>query len=110
MSSLRPATSEDGRTDASARASQREVEGILDRLKGRTYLELKGARPAQPGIVQETPLGIGETRTILFGFSRTTLHLSLDDQEVGFTTQMGTIPVKAKFNLKEMVYRGELAV
>jgi hypothetical protein len=109
MSSLRPATSEGG-TDAEARARQREVEGVLDKLKGLTYLELKGGRSAQPGIVQETPLGIGETTTVLFGFSKALVQLSPDDQEVAFTTQMGTIPVKAKFNLKEMMYRGELAV
>ena len=110
MPSLRPATSDDGRTDAAARARQREVEGVLDKLKGLTYLELKGARSAQPGIVQETPLGVGETRTLLFGFSKALLQLSPDDQEVGFITQMETIPVKAKFNLKEMMYHGELAV
>ena len=107
MSSLRPAT---GGTDADARARQREVEGVLDKLKAVTRLELKGAARVQPEIVQETQFGVGETRTMLFGFSKTLLQLSLEDQEAVFTTQMGTIPVKAKFNLKEMMYRGELAV
>ena len=110
MSSLRPATSVEGGTDADARARQREVEEALDKLRGLTYLELKGASPVQPGIVQETPLGIGETRTVLFGFLKTLLQVSPDDQEIGFTTQMGTIAVKAKFNLREMIYRGEVAI
>jgi hypothetical protein len=111
MSSLGPRNSES--TGAEARARQREIEGVLDRIKSVTRLEAKGAAPAQPGIVQETPFGVGETRTMLFGFSRTLLPLSPDNQEAGFTTQMGTIQtiqVKARFNLREMMYHYELAV
>ena len=57
-------------TDAESRASQRESEAVLDRIKRLTYLEPIGAGPAQPGIVEETPFGVGETRTLLFGFSK----------------------------------------
>jgi len=110
MSSLRPPTYEEGGTDADARARQLEVERTLERLKELTYLEFKGVRSAQPGIVQETPLGIGETRTVFFGFSKTRVQLSPADQEVTFTTRMGTIPVQVRFNLNEMMYHGELAV
>jgi hypothetical protein len=108
MSSLSPRNSES--TAAEARAKQREIEGVLDRLKSVTRLEPKGAAPAQPGIVQETPFGVGETRTLLFGFSKTLHQISPDNQEIGFATQMGTIQVKVKFNLKEMMYHSELAV
>ena len=111
MSSLSSRNSES--TAAEARAKQREIEGVVDRLKGLTRLEAKGAAPAQPGIVQETPFGVGETRTMLFGFSKTLLQLSPDNEEAGFTTQMGTIQtiqVKARFNLRDMIYHDELAV
>ena len=108
MSSLGPRNSES--TDAEARARQREIEGVLERIKGVTRLEPKGAAPAQPGIVQETPFGVGETRTVLFGFSKTLFQLSLDNQEVGFATQMGTIQVKVRFDLREMIYHNELAI
>jgi hypothetical protein len=91
-------------------AAQRESEAALDKIKNLTYLEPKGTASAQPGIVQETAFGVGETRTMLFGFSKDLLQLSLDDKEVSFTTQMGTIQVKAKFSFKEMVYHKELAV
>jgi hypothetical protein len=108
VSSLNLQNSEE--TDADSRARQREREGVLDRIKSLTYLEPKGAASAQPGIVEETPFGVGETRTVLFGFSKTLLQLSLDDKEIVFTTQMGTTQVKAKFTLKEMMYHNELAV
>src|SRR5262249_34700563 len=108
MSSLAPRNSE--ATAAESRAKQREIEGVLDRLKSVTRLEVKGAAPAQPGIVQETPFGFGETRTMLFGFSKTLLQLSPDNQEASFTTQMGTIQVKVRFDLREMIYHDELAV
>ena len=108
MSSLSSRNSES--TAGEARAKQREIEGVLDRLKGLTRLEPKGAAAAQPEIVQETPFGVGETRTMLFGFSKTLLQLSLDHQEAAFTTQMGAIQVKARFNLREMIYHDELAV
>ena len=108
MSSLGPRISES--TAAEARAKQREIEGVLDRIKSVTRLEANGAAAAQPGIVQETPFGVGETRTMLFGFSKTLLQLSLENQEAGFNTQMGMIQVKARFNLREMIYHDELAV
>ena len=97
-------------TDAESRASQRESEGVLERIKGLTYLESIGARSTQPGIVEETPFGVGETRTLLFGFSKALLPLSLDNKEVSFTTQIGGTQVKAKYILKEMMYHDELAI
>jgi len=89
MSSLNARNSES--SGAEARARQREIESALDRIKAVTRLEPKGLAPAQPGIVQETPFGVGETRTMLFGFSRTLFRLSPDNQEAIFSTQMGTI-------------------
>jgi hypothetical protein len=47
---------------------------------------------------------------MLFLFTKEAIPLSLDDKEVDFTTHLGPLEVKAKFVLKEMKYRGKLAV
>jgi hypothetical protein len=95
--------SEDGESTVSKGPS----ESVLERIKGLTYLEPKGKSPAQPGIVQAAPKSAG---TLLFGFSREILQLTPDDKEVTFTSQFGNLQVKTKFNLKDMLYRKELAL
>jgi hypothetical protein len=82
---------------------------VLDRIKELTYLEPKGKAPAQPGTVQTGSAGF-ESNVLLFGFSHDLLQLTSEDKEVGFTTQLGKLEIKAKFNLKEMRYRDELAL
>ena len=47
---------------------------------------------------------------MLFGFPRDVLSLTAEDCEVLFTTKLGAIEVKTKFNLKDMMYRKELAL
>jgi hypothetical protein len=81
---------------------------MLDRLKSVTSLEPKGRPEAQPGVIQQqSTAGLG---SILFGFSRDVVSLKPEDKEVTFSTQFGRVVVRAKFNLKEMMYRGELAL
>jgi hypothetical protein len=96
-------------TGGAARARQREMESVVDRIRSQTRLEVKGAT-AQPAIVQETPFGVGETRTLLYGFSKVTRPLSAADSEVIFTTRIGAAQVKATFDLREMIYRNELSL
>ncbi len=93
-------------TSGSYRRSEDE-DADLDRIKGVTFLEPKGKRDVQPGIVQTQPSSVG---SVLFGFSKEILQLSEDDKEVLFTTTFGHLNLKAKFTLKDMMYRGELAV
>jgi hypothetical protein len=93
--------------DDSETSSSQSVDDMLDRIKGETFLEPKDKSGAQPGIVQQQPHSGG---TILLGFSKEFLMLKPDDKEVTFTTQLGRLTVKTKFNLKEMMYRGTLAV
>ena len=81
---------------------------MLERLKSLTYLEPKGREGAQPGVVQQQPSA--GSRSILFGFSKEMLALKAEDKEVSFSTKLGTMLVKTKFNLKEMLYRGDLAL
>jgi len=79
----------------------------LDRLKGVTFLEPRGKRDLQPGIVQQQA---SSSTSVLFGFSKEMLTLSADDKEVLFTTTFGHLNLKARFVLKDMLYRGTLAV
>jgi hypothetical protein len=75
-------------------------------LKEVTYLRVRGQEPAQPGIIQQDP---NDTSTILFGFLHQFLDLS-KAKAAAFSTTMGPLNVKAKFDLAHMIYKGELAV
>jgi len=59
--------------------------------------------------VQQGSAGF-ETNVLLFGFSHEVLQLTPQDKEVSFTTQLGRLEVKTKFNLKDMTYHKELAL
>jgi len=83
---------------------------VLDRIKNLTYLEPKGKSPAQPSVVEKGYLSSSGSPTLLFGFPREVLPLTVDDREVAFTTKLGAIEIKTKFNLKDMMYRNELAL
>jgi hypothetical protein len=48
--------------------------------------------------------------TVLFAFSKELLPLSVSDKEVLFTLDTNQFSVKVRFDLKEMTYRGKLAV
>jgi len=105
-----PLNSERRRTapDQEDRAeSSQTPDEILDHLKVVTLLEPKGRDGAQPGIAQLQPSSAG--RSVLFGFSKEILALKPDDKEVTFSTRVGRSNIKAKFNLKDMIYHGELA-
>jgi hypothetical protein len=71
-----------------------------------TSLRTKGQEPAQPGIIRQDPT---DTSTLLFGFLHQFLDLSKAKTAI-FSTEMGLLAVKAKFNLVRMIYKGELAV
>jgi len=89
--------------------SSQSVQDVLDHLKGVTFLQPKEKRDIQPGIVKQPAAGSYGT-TVLFGFSKEVLALKPEDKEVTFVTSFGRLDLKAKFNLKEMMYHGELAV
>jgi len=87
--------------------SSQSNQDVLDRMKGVTYLQPKDKRDLQPGIIVQQPANYGD---IYFGFAKDLVTLRPEDKEVAFTTSFGTMTVKAKFNLKEMMYHGALAV
>jgi hypothetical protein len=100
--------SDDGDSDTTV--SKGLSDEVLDRIKNLTYLEPKGKSPAQPSVVQKGAIASSGRPTLLFGFPREVVPLTADDKEVTFTTKLGGIEVKSKFNLKEMMYRNELAL
>ena len=83
-------------------------EDMLDRLKSFTSLEPKGRHGSQPGVVQQQ-VSTGEG-SVLFGFSKELLDLSADDKEATFSTNFGRLTIKAKFDLRAMMYHHKLAV
>jgi len=46
----------------------------------------------------------------LFGFAKEGLSITRDEKEVVFTTHMGNLAFTARFNPKDMLFHGELAV
>jgi hypothetical protein len=79
----------------------------LDYLKTLTILQPKGREMAQAGVVQQmTPGGT----YFLFGFSKEFLDFGKKDREVDFSTRLGRLVVKARFDPAEMMYHGKLAV
>ena len=86
------------------------TDDVLERIKNLTYLEPKGKSAAQPSAVAKGSISSSGMPTLLFAFPREALQLTADDRDVLFTTKLGEIEVKSKFNLKDMMYRGELAL
>jgi hypothetical protein len=100
--------SDDG--DSETTVSKGLSDEVLDRIKNLTYLEPKGKSAAQPSVVQKGSIASSGIPTLLFGFPREVLTLTADDREVTFTTKLGLVEVKTKFNLKDMLYHSELAL
>ncbi len=80
----------------------------LDGLKQVTTLRAKRKDPAQPGIVMRSSDTDGPI--ILFAFSRDVIAIEPTDKNVEFQTQFGQLDISAKFDPKQMAYRGELAL
>jgi hypothetical protein len=78
----------------------------FDALKLVTSLQMKGKEAIQPGVIQANP---EDTSTVLFGFLPSMVDVS-GEKTVNFSTKLGPLDVRAKFNLKEMRYRGELSL
>lgn len=79
---------------------------MVDKLKSSATLQARGKDPVQPGIVELTKDG----SEILFGFSRELFPLNATDKDLYFSLNTGQVSLKAKFEPKDMVYRGQLAV
>jgi hypothetical protein len=84
-----------------------DSKNALDRLRQVTTLTAKGKQVLEPAAVREET---GNGTVYLFGFARNLLALSRDDKDVVFTTHMGRVAFTARFNPKEMLYRGQLSL
>lgn len=78
---------------------------MLETLKESATLE-RGTERIQPGIVDFSKDGA----TIFFGFARDLFPLTVADKDVQFVINTGDLRVKAKFELKAMMYKGKLAL
>lgn len=79
---------------------------LPERLKSATSLQRKGKDPISAELVQMT--GSSDEKGVLFSFPRTPAPIEAADKEVTFVTAMGPIRVRAKFTLREMIYKGRL--
>lgn len=88
--------------------SDESTDTRLDDLKQITTLRAKGKDPAQAGVVIRSSDSDGPL--LLFGFSRDVIELTSSDKNAEFETQLGPLEISAKFELKQMRYRDELAL
>jgi len=75
-------------------------------LKQKTSLQVKGQEAVQPSLIEPDPK---ETSTLYFGFLPQIVQLD-SDKTVTFETTMDPLKVKAKFEMKTMKFKGDLAV
>jgi len=75
-------------------------------LKAQTSLQVKGQEPIQPGVIEPDK---NETSTLYFGFLPQMVQLD-GDKIVTFSTTMAPLSVKVKFELKQMKFKGDLAI
>lgn len=77
------------------------------RLKEGARLEVHGKDPLPAGIVTSTGRF---SKVWWFGFSRELLPITVSDRDLGFSIKSGAIRFRAGFPIKEMIYKGVLAV
>ena len=95
-----------GRRGAGGDSAEEESErrnAAEERLRDSTELQRKGQPALHPERVETSPDG-----AMLFFFTRDYHPIRPNDKEVTFVSKFGPMVVKARFNLKEMMYRGKL--
>jgi hypothetical protein len=80
---------------------------LADQLRQFTSLHPDDQPPVQPGIVQKIE---GSANAVLLGFSKDVVELSVVDKAIDFSTMVGHLSVKARFETKGMLYKGQLAL
>jgi hypothetical protein len=81
---------------------------MMSQLREFTELRRKGREPAGPETIDAREGNGG--RLLLFAFPHGAEPIALEEKEVEFRTRMGPLDVRAKFKLKDMLYRGRLAL
>jgi len=83
-----------------------DPEHEIDPLKASSSLTAKGKEPVQAGTIVR-----GRDKvTVFIAFSKELLPLTTRDREVVFSLDTDQIGLKAKFDPRQMLYKGELAL
>jgi len=85
---------------------RQSAEQLVDWLKNSATLRAKSKDPVEAGVVTTSRGG----SMVLFGFLKELLPLSQKDKEVVFALDTNQLALKAKFEPKEMMYQGKLAL
>lgn len=85
--------------------AQPAPDDTLARIQNGATLQVKDRDPAEAGIARRTHIG-----SILFGFSRDVLPLTPNDREIVFALDTEVLTLKTKFDGKDMIYHGKMAV
>jgi hypothetical protein len=85
---------------------QAQAKARQERLLHSVTLTAKGHDPQNADVVLQT----GDKETLIFGFPKSSLPLSANDKDVEFAMRAGFTVYKAKFQPKEMLYKGALSV
>lgn len=90
--------------DAAARQAVHQRDEI-DTILSVTTLTVKGRAPQNADVMLRTT----DAQTFLFGFSKSN-PLAVADKEAVFSIKLGVLTIKAKFDLREMMFDGNLSV
>jgi hypothetical protein len=93
------------RVRRAGRGDDTTPDDTLDRIQSGTSLQVKGRDPVEAGIVRRSHIG-----SILFGFLKDQLRLTPSDREITFELTTQQVSLKTKFDAKDMIYHGKLAV
>ena len=94
-------------TEAPAPADpQAEAKARQERLVHSATLSVKNHDPESADVVMQT----ADKQTVIFGFAKANLPLAASDKDVEFVMRAGPATFRAKFEPKEMMYKGSLTV
>jgi hypothetical protein len=100
----------DGGAPASEASPQEDPaarqKAMIDRLVQSATLTARGRDPQTADMVRQAY----GNQTLIFGFSKQSFPLTAADKDVQFVIKLGPLLVKAKFEPKDMSYKGELSL
>lgn len=101
-------TDEDSSSNSgSSNSQQPDDKHLLDDLKNFTSLQPKDKDRVVPDIVQrQTTSG----NVFQFGFKKDSFDFGKNDHEVDFSTRLGRLVIRAKFDPRDMTYHKKLAI
>jgi hypothetical protein len=85
-----------------------QMKARQDRLLQAVSLAAKGRDPQTPDVV--VGMQNSGVQTLIFGFAKASFPLTAGDKDVEFAMKTGMMTIKAKFEPKEMMYKGALTV